>query len=432
MKKSLVILAVCAFLLVGCGGDGVNENLETAETPKVELTAADFYDGNHKRSAEYAAAFKTKSVDLDGVELHFAANVFDEASSPDAAEDIAAYFAAAAALAPELASEAEVYIVSLTTTDGTVLFGNRLYITPEAMEGEKWPAYVAACIYGETEWWRSMGLGLAALGEPVDGASLASRLEAYMDAHGGSGILSLNPCYFISAFADGETRTLARDIAQSIAEYAVGENAAADFIGGEQLTDAWLESIGLDHDLGHMDSAAAEFVRSMRYYEFGEFDMMLEAENFVFCVDAVDWLGDAETCYAFLLDFAGQWNSFCARLESEAPTYWQWLQENEVSATVNFRDSDYPISSRASMLTTAVVVTDDADVLHEVCHILMPRHSGDEAWWLCEGLVTYLTAPYVPYHADSIVVDSLLEDYDGDTAEDIALRAEAQRCFALL
>ena len=36
--------------------------------------------------------------------------------------------------------------------------------------------------------------------------------------------------------------------------------------------------------------------------------------------------------------------------------------------------------------------------------------SSEERHWLCEGLVTYLSAPCIPYAADPAVVDSLAGD----------------------
>ena len=40
----------------------------------------------------------------------------------------------------------------------------------------------------------------------------------------------------------------------------------------------------------------------------------------------------------------------------------------------------------------------------------MPMGSSEERHWLCEGLVTYLSAPCIPYAADPAVVDSLASD----------------------
>lgn len=57
-----------------------------------------------------------------------------------------------------------------------------------------------------------------------------------------------------------------------------------------------------------------------------------------------------------------------------------------------------------------MVVLAREDTPRELVHGLMPMGSSEERHWLCEGLVTYLSAPCIPYDADPAVVDSLAGD----------------------
>lgn len=76
-----------------------------------EISAEHFTDGNHTRDDEYAASFPTKFVALDGLNIHFAATIFDERDSPELAKQIAADYAALAKLGNSLTKSVAVYLV---------------------------------------------------------------------------------------------------------------------------------------------------------------------------------------------------------------------------------------------------------------------------------------------------------------------------------
>lgn len=89
MKKncSLFFLTIVAlFTLSSCNQIG--------SINPAEISAEHFTDGNHTRDDEYAASFPTKFVALDGLNIHFAATIFDERDSPELAKQIAADYAA--------------------------------------------------------------------------------------------------------------------------------------------------------------------------------------------------------------------------------------------------------------------------------------------------------------------------------------------------
>ncbi len=434
MKKFISMLLALTMLLCGCGNEAAPATPEMTEM-QVTLSAADFADGNHKRSESYMAAFKTKTVIIDGLTINIAENVYDDASSPKLAEEIARSFYALRAYAPELAADTEIYVVSITTTGGPVLLGSRLYITDANAKNGEYLPWLASGIYGIDEWWRCVGLGLAASGEKTDNAALLESMESYFAMAGESHILSLHPCYFLEEFADASTRAIVRQMSHSLTEYIISEQGFAVFRedGGEAFYKrAWLEHMGISHDLSWLDSEPATRLDKMEFSETERIPMILGEADLRLNMESVDWIPDAESTYRFLLDFAGQLTALYARFETEAPEFYAMLQEDESITDVNFRDSDYPLSSRASMLKAEALVSDDADVLHEIVHTFMPRANIEEAYWLCEGLVTYLTAPLVPYFADSIVVDSVMREYEGDTEEVIVFRAETVNCFEKL
>ncbi len=429
--KKLCLIFLCALLLGMCACAQSGKEAPAVEKISIELGAADFTEGSHKRGAEYMAAFKTRSVALDGISIHFAVDVFDVESSPAAAEEIAESYYAMREFDESSAGAVELYIVSTTTTGGPVRTGQRLYISADYIENARYGPWLASAVYELDEWWKCVGLSRIALDEIL---WETEELGAYLEENERGHLLSLHPCYFTVDFADEQMRMLAENCAGTLAKFIIDEEGFAAFAAdsGAASRERWLGSMGLDFDLSWLDSAAASRLGKMEFYETGRIPMILGEENFRLNINRVDWLTDAEGAYCFLLDFAGQLDALYIRFETETPEFYARLQENSGVTAVNFRDSDYPLSSRASMLKAEAVVNDDADVLHEIVHTFMPRASIEEAYWLCEGLVTYLTAPLVPYFADSIVVDSVMREYEGDTEEDIFFRAETVRCFEKL
>ncbi len=434
MKRTFLLL-LCASILLSLCACGLGESGQPGQAEiNVELSIEDFADGNHKRGAEYMAAFKTKSVVLDGISIHFATDVFDLGNAPGIAEEIAENYYALQAYDNGIAASVEIYVVGITTTGGPVKLGQKLYISTDYLENDGYLPYLVSVVYGLGEWWKCVGLSEAACNETLDEKELASELGAYLEKNADTYLLSLHPCFFIDDFADEQTCALAKRCVGALAEFIIAEDGFAAFAAdsGAASRERWLGSMGLSFDLSWLDSDAAVRLDKMEFSETKRIPMILSEADFRLNMDSVDWIPDAESTYRFLLDFAGQLDAIYARFETEAPEFYASLQENSDATAVNFRDNDYPLSSRASMLKAETIASDDADVLHEIVHTFMPRANIEEAYWLCEGLVTYLTAPLVPYFADSIVVDSVMREYDGDTEEDILFRAETVRCFEKL
>ncbi len=425
----LFLLAVTALALGACAHKPAQD---AAEEIRIELSASDFTEGSHKRSAEYMAAFKTRCVELEGLGIRFASDVFDETLSPSAAEEIAEAYYSLRSHNGEKAAALEIYIVSITPTGGPVKLGGKLYITSEYVDKGSYRPYMASLMYGLDDWWKCVGL--TALAGGGDDTELAADLAEYLDANETSRILSLHPCFFIEEFVDDDTRDLAERCAMSLSQFIIERDGFEAFAAdsGASSRELWSAEMGLDCNLSWLNSAAAARLEKMEFSEADKIPLILSSADFRLNIEKVDWLPDAESVFCFLLDLARQIDTLYSRFESEAPVFYAKLQEDEGITDVNFRGSDYPLSSRASMLKQEALVTDDADVLHELVHTLMPRAEIEECWWLCEGLVTYLTAPLVPYFADSIVVDSVMAEHEDDTEEDRELRAETVRCFEKL
>ncbi len=423
MTRRIISLFLCAVLMAGLCACGGKENLQELipDAPTIELSAADFVDGSHQRSDEYMATFKTKGVALDGISINFAADVFDEALSPKIAETMVKIYYSMKALNPETASDVTVYVVRITTTDRPVLLGNRLYISYGDAESGAFRPYLAGAVYGIKEQWKRMGLGLLANGEKGE-TVLASELESYIQERESTGILSLHPCYFVEEFTDEPTRKLAMECSRALSAFIIREYGFEAFVtdSGSNSRGRWLESMGLDYDASFLDSGAALLLDSMEFSELGDVDMLLAAEDFRLEVNCVDWLGDAENTYAYLLDFAEQLIGFYTRLKAEAPEYYTWLKDENSNVVVKFRDSDYSMLSHASFLKAEAIITRGEDILHELCHALKRRSMNDENRWLCEGLTTYLTAPFIPYSAAPYWVDMVALDtaVDGATEMD--------------
>lgn len=422
MTKRMISLALCAALMAGLCACGRKEDVHELmhDVPIIELSAADFVDGSHKRNEEYLAAFKTKGVSLDGISINFAADVFDEALSTEIAENILEIYYRMKTLSPEAASDVTVYIARITTTDRPVLLGNRLYISCSDAESGAFRPYLAGAVYGINEQWKRMGLGLLADGEKSETVS-ASELESYIQERESTGILSLHPCYFVEEFTDEPTRKLAMECSRALSEFIIRKYGFEAFVSdsGSNSRARWLESMGLDYDVSFLDSGAALLLDSMEFSELGDVDMLLAAEDFRLEVNCVDWLADAETIYGYLLDFSEQLLGFYTRLEAEAPEYYAWLKDDNSKVTVKFRDRDYPTGSHAKILKAEAIITRGEDILHELCHALKRRSMNDENRWLCEGLTTYLTAPFIPYSAAPYWVDMVALDIAVDGATEM-------------
>lgn len=424
MKKIMIVFAALALLLTACA----HKEVEKPDKKDISIGAESFVEGKHQRREDYMASFRTMSVALDGLEIIFAADVYDEALSPAIAEEIAETYYSISSYAPDRAAQLKIYVVSLTSTGGPVLIKDRLYVSDSAVESGEYKPWLVSCVYDIRDWWRCVGLSL-----------LSSGYEPYeiheLEYAKGSNLLSLHPCYFLDAFADETTQTLAKHTALALTQYIVSEKGFYTFLdSGNNISfrAEWLESIGLQYDLSIFEAPAALRLENMSFSYTDDIPMILSEKDFKLNIHNVDWLGDSEGAYAVLLDFSDGVEKLYKHLENEAPTFYAHLIDNSDITAVQFRNSDYPTSSRASMLKSEAIVTDDADLLHEIVHTFMPRASIEEAYWLCEGLACYLTAPYISYNADRIVVNSVMSDYDGDTEEDKFFRSETLRIFKSL
>lgn len=73
-------------------------------------------------------------------------------------------------------------------------------------------------------------------------------------------------------------------------------------------------------------------------------------------------------------------------------------------------DSDAEAHSFAEPDGHKAVILNHEAAVHELTHCLMPINDPNERRWLSEGLVTYLTAPYLSYRDDSQLIDSFANE----------------------
>ena len=189
MKKncSLFFLTIVAlFTLSSCNQIG--------SINPAEISAEHFTDGNHTRDDEYAASFPTKFVALDGLNIHFAATIFDERDSPELAKQIAADYAALAKLGNSLTKSVAVYLVGETTTSNPVATTSGLFCTPESVQNGTYRPFLTSCTFDLAPWWQCVGLSKTVFEETaVSSDELAKRLNAYYDQHEKPYLLTLSP-----------------------------------------------------------------------------------------------------------------------------------------------------------------------------------------------------------------------------------------------
>ena len=431
MKLCVVFIVMLLFTCACRSIEDININNDVV---LCDLTSSDFVDGNHSRGSEYLAAFKTKTATLDGINIHFASNVFDEMESPSIAETIYEFYYSIYSLGVETIDEIDLYLVSATTTGGPVQLANKLYLTTDYIESGEYKAYLISVIYGLNSWWQCKALA-ELVSVPEEDVTIAADLDDYLEKFEDSYILSLHPCYFVHDFADDDTCNIANRAATALARFIIDEYGVDTFIhDGNNIAyrRAWLKSMGISADTAWLDTDGAKRMDTMRFSVTDDVPMVLSDEDFRLNINSTDWINTSDEVYFFLLEFCDGVEKLYRRFEEEAPRFYTNLKDDTDVTTVHFRNSNNPTTSVASMLKAEAIATDDADVFHEIVHTFMPRASGEEASWLCEGLVTYLTAPYVSYYMDSVVVDSITQDWEGDTQEDIFFRSEIVKYYELL
>ncbi len=442
MIKRIVSFILSAALLTGlcaCGRD-TEKISQPQAAPALSITAADFADGEHKRSEEYMASFKTKGVELDGIKIYFANTVFDETASPAMAEEIASFYYTLKALKPNMASNVTMYIVNLTLDDGPMLIDNTLYFNSGDMGKGDYGTYLAGAAYGVWEHWKRVGLALIAQGDAAAAGFSPGELQEYIYKNGSDSILSLHHCFFNDEFADEATIAMAEGCARSLAEFIIDEHgfkALCDDMGGE-MRGLWLESLGLDYDPGWLDEPEAMYLNTMPSFEGNDHPLVLWGDMMQLYLKRVDWLSDANRVYDFLLSFSRQILSLYGYIYHEAPAHYEYLMRTGDIGIVHFRDSDYPTGSLAGTARGECIVTSSGDALHELSHLVVPctEPQKEELRWLSEGLATYLSAPFVPLEEDRIA-SSFVDAAEGNFGlelvdEDISFIEESDRIFELL
>ena len=392
-KGRALLFALLIFSLMTLCSCGNSKPVDPAK-----LSADHFAEGNHPRDEEYSASFSTKSVALDGLNIHFAETIFDEAASPELAKQIAADYAALAKLDDSLAQPVDIYLVGETTTGHTVVTTSGLFCTSESVQDGTYRPFLTSCIFDLTPWWQCVGLSRTAFEEPaVSSDELADRLESYYANAKKPYLLTLSPLYFIEDFTDTETMDLAVQSAQSLTSYILSQNDVKSFLTDENNLDyrgVWLKELGVTVDTEHISSPEATYISTLPLITAKDISFVIEEHNFQLNLQSVDWMPTADDVSYFLLDFYNDVNQLYSYLEENAPKHYESLQQPDYrQITVSVFDSDTGGHSFAKLDGSEAVVLAHADALHELTHCLIPVNDASEKRWLSEGLTTYLSAP---------------------------------------
>ena len=405
MKKncSLFFLTIVAlFTLSSCNQIG--------SINPAEISAEHFTDGNHTRDDEYAASFPTKFVALDGLNIHFAATIFDERDSPELAKQIAADYAALAKLGNSLTKSVAVYLVGETTTSNPVATTSGLFCTPESVQNGTYRPFLTSCTFDLAPWWQCVGLSKTVFEETaVSSDELAKRLNAYYDQHEKPYLLTLSPLYFIENFSDSETIDLAVQSAQSLAAYIMSQDNVKAFLtegNNFEYRNEWLKELGITVDTENISTTEAAYLSSLSFITAKEIPFIIEEQNFQLNLQSVDWMPTADDVTYFLVDFCSDVNQLYNYLKENAPKHYEALQQPDFrQISVSVFDSDSDNTSFAKPDGSKAVVLAHEGALHELTHCLIPANDASEKRWLCEGLTTYLSAPYLSYEIAPQYID---------------------------
>ena len=233
MKKIFVVMAAM-FVLLLCGCADVGDGEPVVEIPL--FSEADFIQGSHKRSEDYMASFKFRSVEWEGLRLCIAENIFEAEGSSEMAGNIVGSYLALKSLEPSLAAGGELYVVSISPTGGPVLLDGKLYVNVSMIETGDYMPYMAELVYGAGSRWQQEGLALMARGVQADEYAIKAELIEFLSKNPDTCIMSLHPCYFVEDFAAEDTRHMASMLAYGLTEYIAGETGLAGFLsGGDNL-----------------------------------------------------------------------------------------------------------------------------------------------------------------------------------------------------
>lgn len=410
MKKNcfLFFLTVVAlFTLSGCNQiDSINP---------AEISAEHFTDGNHTRDDEYSASFPTKFVTLDGLNIHFAATIFDETDSPELAKQIAADHAALAKLGNSLTKSVDVYLVGETTTGNPVATTSSLFCTPESVQNGTYRPFLTSCTFDLAPWWQCVGLSRTVFEETaVSSEELVKRLNAYYDQHEKPYLLTLSPLYFIENFSDSETIDLAMQSAQSLAAYILSQDNVNAFLtegNNFEYRNEWLKELGITVDTENISTTEAAYLSGLPFITAKEIPFIIEEHNFQLNLQSVDWMPTADDVSYFLVDFYSDVNQLYNYLKQNAPKHYEALQQPGYRhISVSFFDNND--RSYATPDGREVYVLAHEAALHELTHALIPVNDTNEKRWLCEGLATYLSAPYLSYEIAPQYIDPFANEQE--------------------
>lgn len=299
-----------------------------------DISAEHFTDGEHLRDEEYAVSFRTKSVALDGLNIHFAETIFDEAFSPVLAKQIAADYAALTELDNSMSKPVDIYLVGETTTGNPVSTSSGLFCTPESIQNDTYRPFLTSCTFDLAPWWQCVGLSKTVFEEStVSSDELANHLEDYYSQNEKSYLLTLSPLYFIDNFTDEETMTLAAQSAQSLTAYILSQNDMNTFLTDGNNMDyrrEWLKDLGITVDTENINTPEAAYLSDLPLICDKDIPFVIEEHNFQLNLQSVDWMLTADDVSFFLLDFYSNVNQLYSYLKENAPRFYNTLQQSDV------------------------------------------------------------------------------------------------------
>lgn len=168
----------------------------------------------------------------------------------------------------------------------------------------------------------------------------------------------------------------------------------------------WLKELGITVDTENISTTEAAYLSSLSFITAKEIPFIIEEQNFQLNLQSVDWMPTADDVTYFLVDFCSDVNQLYNYLKENAPKHYEALQQPDFrQISVSVFDSDSDNNSFAKPDGSKAVVLAHEGALHELTHCLIPANDASEKRWSCEGLTTYLSAPYLSYEIAPQYID---------------------------